>query len=392
MQMRGTLSARPTVRGVRCVATVTAVLLVTLLVAAAQAPLPAGAVPVTSGGANTDFQFSAQPYAVSGSQQRSYFNFQLEPGHRILDQVAILNKSSAPESFLVYPEDATNVPGTGSYSYQSRDKVHNVGAGKWITVGNTSLTVPAGQAAVVTFQVAPPVDAPPGDHAGAIVVEELHPPTASTPKVGINLVLRFAVPLFLHVVGPLHPSVAIQNLVVTHSNPAFPYLSGGANVAVTFDMVNTGNDILNPQSATVSITGLLSGTVHTYTTRQANVTQSRANPLPIQMLPGARLRLTEVWNGLPPFDPLTANVAVKAVDQTDGLPVTDTASTKFWYFPWIPVLIVLIVIGALIARRRIRRRRADAGGASTDSADSPGDSPQTPPGTPESETMEGAGV
>lgn len=360
---------------------------------AVQFPPDAVAAPLTSGGSNTDFQFSAQPFTEAGSQPRSYFSFQLQPGRQALDQVAILNKSSQPESFLVYPEDATNVPGTGSYSYVARDKIHNVGVGKWITVGNTSLTVPAGQAAIVTFQVAPPASAPPGDHAGAVVVEELHSPTAPKPSVGVNLVLRFAVPLFLHVVGPLHPSVAVQNLVVTHTSPAFPYLSGATKVAVTFDMVNTGNDILDPKSATVSITGLIGGTIHTYTTRQNNTTQSKKNPLPIQMLPGGRLRLTEVWSGIPAFNPLTAHVTVHAVDQTDGIAVSDAASTSFWYFPWIPVLIVLVVIGALIAWRQVRRRRAKAGEGPGEDADAgAGDEPSQPPGTPETESMEGAGV
>src|SRR5579864_2692893 len=52
--------------------------------------------------ASSPYQFSAEPYAPSGAQQRSDFAYELQPGHAILDQLAVLNNTSTPESFVVY--------------------------------------------------------------------------------------------------------------------------------------------------------------------------------------------------------------------------------------------------------------------------------------------------
>jgi len=356
-------------------------------VATAAVPAPAPASP----GANTDFQFSAEPYAAPNAQQRSYFSYQLQPGHRILDQVVVLNKSSAPETFVVYPEDATNVPKTGGYAYQARNKMHNTMVGTWVTVGNSNFTVAPGTEVVVTFQLDVPANAPPGDHVGAVVVEELHTADQTKSPVGVNLVLRFAVPMFVHVVGPLHPGMTVENLTVFHQSPLFPYLSGSARVAVRFEVVNTGNDILNPQSVTVSVTGLLSGTLHTFTLKQSGQGPTKTNPLPLQMLPGARLQLTELWQGLPPFDPLTAHVTVRATDPNSGLSVSTVASDLFWYFPWLPVLIVLAIIAALVIRWR-RRRRASGEAGEGGTAPEPATDAAGPDGTAEAPAHEEAGV
>ncbi len=372
---------------------VAASLLGTVLLLVVAGPAATAAVPATAPqgtGASTDFQFSAEPFAAPGAQQRSYFSYQLQPGHRILDQVVVLNKSSAPESFVVYPEDATNVPNTGGYAYQARNKMHNTTVGLWVTVGNSSFTVPAGDQVVVTFQLAVPANAPPGDHVGAVVVEEQHGAQAQNP-VGVNLVLRFAVPLFVHVVGPLHPAMTVENLTVFHQSPLFPYLSGSAKVAVRFDVVNTGNDILNPDTVTVSITGLLSGTLHTFTLKQSGLGPTKTNPLPVQMLPGARLQLTELWQGLPPFDPLTAHVSVRATDPNSNLPVSTSASELFWYFPWLPVLIVLAIVAALLYRRWRRRHPRGASGEGGAASDTTSDA-AGPDGAAEDPAREEAGV
>ena len=267
---------------------------------------------------NKQFQFSAEPYAAQGSQQRSEFSYQLQPGHPILDRFVILNPSKAATSFLIYGEDATNVPGTGGYAFEQRSQMHNTTVGTWLTFGSTLVTVPAGKEVVETFQLSIPANAPPGDHVGGVVVEELKTPAQQKQPVGVNLVLRIAIPMYVRVVGKAYPGLTIENLKVFHQSPAFPYLSG-AKVAVRFDLVNTGNDILDPTSATVSIAGRLSGTVHKYTVHQTGAAQSKANPLPLQMLPGAKLTLTELWSGIPPFDPLTAHVSATAVDPSTTL-------------------------------------------------------------------------
>lgn len=320
----------------------------------------AAAAPNPSAG----FKFAAEPYSTNPNQVRPEFTYELPAGHQILDQFVVKNASAASESFIAYGEDATNLPKTGGYGFQQRSLMHNTTVGLWLSVGTTEFTVPPGKELVATFRLSIPANASPGDHVGGLVVEQVKAPPTQTQPVGVNVVLRRVIPMFVHVVGASFPALTIENLTVFHQSPAFPYLNG-TKVAVHFELVNTGNEIIDPQSVTVSITGRLSGTIHKYIVRQKGAQQSRANPLPLQMLPGARLSLTEEWSGIPPFDPLSGHVSATAVDPGTTQNIVIAASTPFWYFPWILVLLVLALVaavGVLVVMRR--RRKAAAGGAS----------------------------
>ncbi len=356
-------------------------------VAAAPQLTSSGAAPAPA------FKFSAEPYAASGTQQRADFSYQLQAGHQVLDQVVVKNTSGAAESFLLYGEDATNVPRTGSFAFEQRSQMQNTTVGLWLTLGVTHLTVPTGKEAVVTFQLSIPANAPPGDHVGGVVVEELKTPAQQQHPVGVNVVLRRVIPMYVRVAGDSHPGLTIEKLTVAHESPAFPYLDG-PKVAVSIVLVNTGNDILDPQSVTVSITGGLSGTIHKYTVHQTGAAQSRANPLPLQMLPGARLALTEEWSGIPPFDPLTGHVSATAIDSSTTLHISAAASTSFWYFPWIAVLIGLAIVGGVIALIVIRRRRRGrASGANRgDGGDSGSGAPRPVPSISDTGPLKGAGI
>jgi hypothetical protein len=383
---RGGLQRNERIGVVRPLVIVAATVLSVLMVGIG--PSGAASPPPPSSGVAPNF--SAEPYAAAGSQQRSQFVYQLLPGHRILDQVVIINASNAAESFLIYGEDATNVPQSGGYAFEQRSQMHNTVVGRWLTIGHTQLTVPAGKEVVDTFQLSIPANAPPGDHVGAVVIEELSGPGQRTPT-GVNVVLRIAVPLYVRVVGKAYPGLTIENMTVFHESPAFPYL-GSSKVAVRFVLANSGNDILDPKSVTVSITGLLSGTIHKYTVHQTGATQGRANPLPIQMLPGGKLTLTEEWSGIPPFDPLTGAVSAMAIDPSTAQHLSSSGSTSFWYFPWIVVLIVLALIAGVIILIR-RRRQATAGGTPpTQDSKSDGHGPPPAPSMSDSETLESAGI
>ena len=360
-----------------------AVMLISLLGMTLESSV-AGAAPAPASG----YQFSVEPFAGTGSQQRSDFSYELQPGHSVLDQVLILNNSANPESFVVYPEDAVNVSGSGGIGFQQQSQIHNTSVGKWLRIGQTQFSIPAGKEAVDTFQLSIPTDAAPGDHVGGVIVQQVNSATQPNSKEGLNLRLRIAVPVYVRVVGPVRPSMTVESLTVFHDSPLIPYVSGAARVAVRFTLVNTGNVIITPQTATVSITALIGGTLHSYTVHNAAGTQSKKNPLPSQLLPGGQLTLTELWSGIPPFDPLTAHVNATAYYPGGRVPVVAASSSTFWYFPWLLVLIVLaLIVGYIVWRRRRRRREPESPSASSgDVADSGG------PAESVSEPMEDVGV
>jgi hypothetical protein len=318
------------------------------------------------------YQFSVEPFAATGSQQRSDFSYELQPSHSVLDQLVILNNSPTSESFIVYPEDAVNVSGTGGIGFQQQSQVHNTTVGKWLTIGQTQFSIPSGKEAVDTFQLSIPANAQPGDHVGGVIVQQVNPAVQPKSKEGLNLLLRIAVPVYVRVVGPVHPSMTIQSLTVFHDSPLIPYVSGATRVAVRFTLVNTGNVIINPQTATVSITALIGGTLHSYTVRNATGAESKKNPLPARLLPGGQLTLTELWSGIPPFDPLTAHVSATAKYPGGRVPVVVASSSTFWYFPWLLVLIVVVlIVGYIVWRRRRRRSGPDSPSPASEDAANP---------------------
>ena len=332
------------------------------------------------------YQFSVEPFAGTGSQQRSDFSYELQPGHSVLDQVVILNNSSNPESFVVYPEDAINVSGSGGLGFQQQGQIHNTTVGKWLSIGQTQFSIPSGKEAVDTFQLAIPADAPPGDHVGGVIVQQVNPATQPKSKEGLNLRLRIAVPVYVRVVGQVHPSMTIQSLTVFHDSPLIPYVSGAARVAVRFTLVNTGNVIITPKTATVSISAVIGGTLHSYTVHNAAGIPSNKDPLPTQLLPGGHLTLTELWSGIPPFDPLTAHVNATAYYPGGRVPVVAASSSTFWYFPWLLVLIVVALIVGFIVWRRWRRR------SEPDSSNTPPEVANADPAVSVAEPMEDVGV
>jgi hypothetical protein len=366
--------------GLRRLVTVTTAIAVSLLGTAAISSSAGATMPPTASPAS-NFQFSVEPYASPGTAQRANFTYELQPGHSILDQVAILNSSSSPETFVVYPEDATNIPGTGGFGFEQQGKIHNTTVGKWLTIGETQFTVPVGKQVIDTFQLSVPANAPPGDHVGAIVVQELHSAQQVPAKQGLNLVLRFAVPVFLRVVGPVRPGMTVENVKVYHDSPVIPYVGGAARTAVRFTLVNTGNVILLPKGATISISALIGGTIHSFTVKREAGAQSKRNPLPSELLPGGLLVLTEAWSGTPPFDPLTAHVSVSATEPSSAMQIASASSATFWYFPWLLVVIVIALIVGFVLWRRWRRHgregEATSSGAAPEGPAAEASSPKT---------------
>jgi hypothetical protein len=318
------------------------------LVAAGSLPGAAGAAPSATANANTDFGFSAEPTSATVAQPRPYFVYELIPGQTLLDQITVLNKTNEPETFIVYPEDATNIVGSGGFGFQDQDRMHNKLVGTWITMGHFSFTAAPQTAVVDTFQLTVPSNAPPGDDVGGIVVQESHPNQTQQSKFGVNEILRFAVRMYIHVVGSIQSGLTITDVSVGHTSPVIPYVTGSGTAFVHYTVVNSGNEILNPKSVTVSVTGRLGGTMATKTVT--------GQPLPAQMLPGGELSLIQPLTGIAPLEPLTAHVVVTAIDPTTNLPITVKRTALFWFIPWWFFLVLVLVVAGLIGLRKWLRR------------------------------------
>jgi hypothetical protein len=118
-------------------------------------------------------QFSLRPvtYNPNNPTTASYFIFNPQLGATVQSQVRVTNTGTVRGSVALYPVDATTGQSSGVVYLSHQDPRKDTGA--WMTIGTSQLTLNPSQSQVVSFSVAVPKDASPGQHVGGIVAENL---------------------------------------------------------------------------------------------------------------------------------------------------------------------------------------------------------------------------
>ena len=295
-----------------------------------------------------DITWGIQPSTAKGPTGKPAFVYNhVTPGTRLRSYVGITNYSKFPVTFAVYPADAVNTT-TGGFDVV-RQGQKSVGVGAWITMARTTVTVPAGLELNVAFTLQVPRNATPGDHYGGIMAQVS---ASSTGKGGQFLInRRVGTRVYLRVVGPLHPSLAIQNLTLSYGGTVNPFGAGSATVDYT--VKNDGNEAL-AASQLLTVTSLF-GTL-----------ASTKPPPVVNLIPGQSQQVTVNLTGVPPAGPIDANVTlVPAVPkETTGQPAALTPpvaavrqSTGTWAWPWPQILLFVLLLVLLWLWRRRRKRR-----------------------------------
>ncbi|WP_329110157.1 DUF916 domain-containing protein [Micromonospora sp. NBC_01699] len=298
---------------------------------------PGHAAPATT----PDITWAVQPSDAAGPTGRSYFAYDARPGQRIDDHVAISNLGTTPLTLTIYATDAFTAADGGFGLLPASQRP--TGPGAWTSLGTRTRTVPAGQRVVVPFHLDVPANATPGDHTGGLV--------ASVTGVGtdangqrVNLDRRAAARVYLRVAGPLHPSLQVETLRVTHHFPLNPF--DGGTMTVNYRLRNTGNVRIGG-TGRVTVSGPLGWSL------------ARTGTLDLpELLPGSAFEVRERVTGLPAAGRLTVAVAVTPSTMDVPLPGV-TRTSGVWAPPWllIAALALLCVVAPL---RRARRRRTPA--------------------------------
>ncbi|MFJ7208750.1 hypothetical protein ACIQWR_35125 [Streptomyces sp. NPDC098789] len=281
--------------------------------------------------------WSAEPAAGSTARPggaRPYFYLEGTPGTVLEDRLALANPTDREHVVTLRGADAYN---TGAGALAVRPAARSTGAGSWIGFGAArTVTIPPRTRAVVPFTVTVPPAAAPGDHPVAVVATE----------AGHEAAVR----VHLRVSGPVLAALTVEHASVSGK---------GAAAVIHYTLVNRGNVALAPELS-VRAEGLF-GEVPGRTVRT----------LPVELLPGQRVELSEAWPGAPVLDDVRLTLTVTA---PGGARATTTASA--WFVPWGLVGWIgagLLVPGAaaLVAHLLVRTRRAsraaspaDAGGRS----------------------------
>ena len=277
------------------------------------------------------------------AQDRPFFTLEGDPGTTLKDKVSVSNLSSAPMTFALYAADAYNTPRDGGFAVRGIDE-KSTGTGSWVTLAKSSITIPARTRADIPFTVTVPEGASPGDHPGAIVALDTHTdPSAGNVAIGVRRAV--AARIYLKVSGPTLAALSVEHVTVSHGQPLIPG-TDDSTATIRYTLVNRGNVSLTPRVG-FTAKGLFGRTL----------LDRKARTLPLELLPGQSVQLTEKWASAPQFD----RVSVRLTVTSSRGDLSETASATFLAVPWLVVGVVLALLGGLLAWlllvRRLRRRR-----------------------------------
>ncbi|MFJ6797865.1 hypothetical protein [Streptomyces sp. NPDC091268] len=267
--------------------------------------------------------WTAEPAAGRAAGARPYFYLAGTPGSVLEDRLALTNTTDQERTVTLRGADAYN---TADGAFAVRPAAAAADAGSWVAFGGSAtVRIPPRTRAVVPFTVTVPPSSPPGDHPAAVVATE------GGREVGVRVHLRVS--------GPTLAALTVEDVAVRGK---------GAAARVAYTLVNRGNVALAPE---LSLTAR---------GRFGEVPGRGSDPLPVELLPGQRVELTEPWPGAPVFDHASLTLTVTA---PGGARAEGHASA--WFVPWGiagPTGIGLLGLGAttaaaLLLVRRHRTRR-----------------------------------
>ncbi|MGW6269324.1 hypothetical protein [Streptomyces sp. NPDC055060] len=311
--------------------------------------LVTGVAPATPVFADDPGAWSVAPSAGGGTRPakdgRPYFYVEGTPGSVLEDTLTVTNPGSEPRTVKLSGADADNTRGGAFALERGRPK----DTGSWIRFAEREVKVPPRTRAEVPFSVSVPESAVPGDHPGAIVARE------GGRDAGVRVHLRVS--------GPTLSALTVEGV-----------RTGGGRIA--YDVVNRGNTVLTPRLA-VHAEGLF-----------GPLLDRGPRTLPVELLPGRRVTLTEPWKDAPALDSVQVTLTVTAAGGAHG-----EATAKARFVPWGAVagagagLLGLVAAGVwfLRGRGRTARERGDETGeaAGETAGDVPPDGPEQGVAAPE---------
>lgn len=313
---------------------------------------PAAAAP-NPGNPTPNATFGIGPARADGRLDgRSNLNYDISPGGRLLDHLAVHNYGDRTLVLAVYAADATSAA-DGAIGYRARSNPGS-DAGRWITFANNAtvvnLTLGPKQTAVLPVNVVVPHKASPGDHVAGVFAA-LTSKIEGNGSVGSNqnFEQRVALRAYFRISGTIRPELSIEHLTMTYHQNWNPIGKGSATVS--YAVHNTGNVILGGAQH-LSISGLLGG--------GGQVPPLAQIPL---LLPGGTAHVAVQVKHVTPAVLVHARVTITPVATPSAVnPGTHAAmaTATTWAVPWLLLLIILLIIGSIvysIIRSRGPRRR-----------------------------------
>jgi hypothetical protein len=284
--------------------------------------------------------WSIAPAANPGA--RPAFQFVVDPGQTVTDQVTVANRTAQDMTFFVYPADAYNTPNGGAFATKLPNQ-KQIDVGAWAQLPVQLLTVPAGQQATFPFTLQVPPNATPGDHAGVLVAQNTQPGQVQRGPVVVPVIQGVGTRIYTRVTGPTHSGLNVTNAGTKSSIGALSFIKDDARGSAHFQVRNTGNVSLNA-IARVKAVDTFGHTIKQFA-------PTRVAPL----LPGAKVAINEPTIGLPRAGLVTYKMTVTA----EGAKAS--GETRQFIIPWLLLAIIAALIVAFVLWRWRRRRRGQRG-------------------------------
>ena len=196
-------------------------------VLAARADVPSTAAVASSAG---QVAWSMTPVITDIGEERSNFSYALEPGASVEDAVLVRNAGSVPLDLVVQGSDAFT-DDSGALDIATESAADGVSA--WVPPSADSVHIEPGGVVRVPFQVRVPADAPPGEHAGALLT------VLASDGDTVSVDMRYATRVTVTVAGELTAGLALDDAALDVTSGFWPW--DPATAEVSYTVRNTGN-------------------------------------------------------------------------------------------------------------------------------------------------------
>lgn len=277
---------------------------------------------------------------------RTRFDYQLNPGQPAKDSIYVVNTGTSVQEVTLYARDAFS-GSDGDFLIQD-ENVKPTDVGSWVLFeGNQKtykLSLKPGNFVTIPFTVNTPVEASPGDHAGAIVA------SAVTKGETINVVRRVAIRLYARLSGQIKARLELSNLKsVTETSFFNPFDN---RQTLTYELKNTGNIELS-----ADVVAQASGPLGLFAGNQESIRVAN-------LLPGSTREVTQTVSGGGQFVSTNTSVIFTGIFTSENIDVQqprgrgDLSATTFPTATVLYLGIIVFVIIGFRSARRLRKSRA----------------------------------
>lgn len=188
----------------------------------------------------------------SNPRTESIFVHTIAPGGSVTDAIRIINNTAETKTLEVYGADSI-VSSGGAFACAQRADPQK-GAGPWIKLSKSEVTLASLTNEVVSFEIALPENASAGEHNACIVVQEKEVAGANEGRTGVVLSFRTGIRVAILVPGEITRQLEIGTITATKKE--------NGDISFKPTVKNTGNVSIDAK-VNVAVKNMLRMTVAT---------------------------------------------------------------------------------------------------------------------------------